>query len=125
MPTRAVRSSAWSGRNLDWKLAPHEYAAISFHSDDLGDCGWLTTIQIDVPEGRRSGVYGLEVDNGVSKDTIPFYVIPGKGTARKRIVFLAPTFTYMAYANFARGNFAGALRREWPPGMPIRIVPTR
>jgi len=109
MPTRAVRSSAWSGRNLDWKLAPHEYAAISFHSDDLSDCGWLTTIQIDVPEGRRSGVYGLEVDNGVSKDTIPFYVIPGKGTARKRIVFLAPTFTYMAYANFARGNFAGAL----------------
>ncbi|MEK1892469.1 MAG: N,N-dimethylformamidase beta subunit family domain-containing protein [Rhizobium sp.] len=109
MPNRAVRSSAWSGRNLDWKLAPHEYAAISFHSDDLSDCGWETTIQIDVPEGMRSGVYGLEIDNGVGKDTIPFYVVPGETTERQRIVFLAPTFTYMAYANFARGNFAGEL----------------
>ena len=109
MPTRAVRSSGWSGRNQDWKQAPHEYAAISFHSDDLNDCGWETTIRLDVPEGMRSGVYGLEIDNGVGKDTIPFYVVPGERTVRQRIVFLAPTFTYMAYANFARGNFAGAL----------------
>ncbi|MGQ3291408.1 MAG: N,N-dimethylformamidase beta subunit family domain-containing protein, partial [Shinella sp.] len=109
MPTRAVRSSAWSGRNQDWKQAPHDYAAISFHSDDLGDCGWETTILIDVPEGMRSGGYGLEIDNGVGKDTIPFYVVPGERTERQRIVFLAPTFTYMAYANFARGNFAGEL----------------
>ena len=109
MPTRAVRSSAWSGRNMDWKQAPLEYAAISFHSDDLSDCCWQTTIQIIVPEDTRSGVYGLEVHNGVSKDTIPFYVIPGERMGRHRIVFLAPTFTYMAYANFARGNFAGEL----------------
>jgi N,N-dimethylformamidase len=109
MPTRAVRSSAWSGRNQDWKQAPHEYAAIRFHSDDLSDCAWETTIRMDVPEGMQSGVYGLEIDNGVGKDTIPFYVIPGKETKRQRIAFLAPTFTYMAYANFARGNFAGEL----------------
>ncbi|PSH65291.1 N,N-dimethylformamidase beta subunit family domain-containing protein [Phyllobacterium sophorae] len=109
MPTRAVRSSAWSGRNMDWKQAPLEYAAIAFHSDDLSDCGWQTTIQIDVPEGTRSGVYGLEIDNGDSKDTIPFYVIPGARTERQKIVFLVPTFTYLAYANFARGNFAGEL----------------
>lgn len=109
MPTRAVRSSEWSGRNMDWKQAPLEYAAIAFHSDDLSDCGWETTIQVEVPEGTRSGVYGLEIDNGVGKDTIPFYVVPGKTTERQKIVFLAPTFTYMAYANFARGNFAGEL----------------
>ncbi|WP_210190580.1 N,N-dimethylformamidase beta subunit family domain-containing protein [Ensifer sp. 1H6] len=109
MPTRAVRSSEWSGRNQDWKQAPDEYAAISFHSDDLSDCGWESTIRIDVPEGMRSGVYGLEIDNGVGKDTIPFYVVPWERTERQRIVFLAPTFTYMAYANFARGNFAGEL----------------
>jgi N,N-dimethylformamidase len=109
IPMRAVRSSAWSGRNQDWKQAPDEYAAISFHSDDLSDCGWQTTIRVEVPEDMRSGVYGLEVNNGVGKDTIPFYVIPGERTKRQRIVFLAPTFTYMAYANFARGNFAGDL----------------
>ncbi len=109
MPTRAIRSSAWSGRNMDWKQAPLEYAAIAFHADDLSDCGWQTTIPIEVPEGTRSGVYGLEIDNGVSKDTIPFYVVPGARTDREKIVFLAPTFTYVAYANFARGNFAGEL----------------
>nr|WP_305112599.1 N,N-dimethylformamidase beta subunit family domain-containing protein [Shinella lacus] len=109
MPMRAVRSSAWSGRNQDWKQAPQDYAAIRFHSDDLSDCAWETTIRMDVPEGVRSGVYGLEIDNGASKDTIPFYVTPGERTKRQRIVFLAPTFTYMAYANFARGNFAGDL----------------
>lgn len=109
MPTRAVRSSAWSGRNMDWKQAPLEYAAIAFHSDDLSDCGWETTIRIEVPEGMRSGVYGLEIDNGVGKDTIPFYVVPGETTQRQKVVFLAPIFTYMAYANFARGNFAGEL----------------
>lgn len=109
MPTRAVRSSAWSGRIQDWKQAPHEYAAIRFHADDLSDCGWETTIRLEVPAGMRSGVYGLEVENGVGRDTIPFYVIPAEGAVRQRIVFLAPTFTYMAYANFARGNFAGEL----------------
>lgn len=109
MPTRAIRSSAWSGRSMDWKQAPEEYAAIAFHSDDLSDCGWETTVRVKVPEHMSSGVYGLEIDNGIAKDTIPFYVTPGEGTERRRIVFLAPTFTYMAYANFARGNFAGAL----------------
>lgn len=109
MPMRAVRSSSWSGRNQDWKQAPHEYAAIRFHSDDLSDCGWETTIRMIVPEDMPSGVYGLEIDNGTCNDTIPFYVVPGERTRRQRIVFLAPTFTYMAYANFARGNFAGAL----------------
>ncbi|MGJ7043244.1 N,N-dimethylformamidase [Shinella sp. BE166] len=109
MPMRAVRSSAWSGRNQDWKQAPQDYAAIRFHSDDLSDCAWETTIRMVVPEGMQSGVYGLEIDNGAGKDTIPFYVIPGERTKRRRIVFLAPTFTYMAYANFARGNFAGDL----------------
>ncbi len=109
MPTRAVRSSAWSGRNMDWKQAPHEYAAIHFHSDDLSDCGWKTTIQLEVPENTRSGVYGLEIDNGAGQDIIPFYITPGESTGRERILFLAPTFTYQAYANFARGNFVGEL----------------
>ncbi|MCB4767026.1 N,N-dimethylformamidase large subunit [Ancylobacter sp. Lp-2] len=116
MPMRAVRSSGWTGRNMDWKTAPDEYAAIAFHSDDLSDCKWETTIAVDVPAGVPSGVYGLAIDNEVGADTIPFYVGPNPALPRQRIVFLAPTFTYMAYANHARGNFAGALEarvKEW------------
>ncbi len=55
MPMRAVRSSAWSGRNMDWKTAPQEYAAIAFHSDDLSDCKWDTTIAVDGARWRAIG----------------------------------------------------------------------
>ncbi|NTH48903.1 N,N-dimethylformamidase large subunit [Agrobacterium rhizogenes] len=109
LPMRAVRSSSWTGHHMDWKIAPQEYAAITFHSDDLSDCAWDTTIALTVPDGVPSGVYGLVVDNEIATDTIPFYVLPGANAQRQKIVFLAPTFTYMAYANHARGNFAGPL----------------
>ncbi|UVK40857.1 hypothetical protein LHFGNBLO_002385 [Mesorhizobium sp. AR10] len=116
MPMRAVRSSSWTGRDMDWKVAPQDYAAITFHSDDLSDCKWETTIAIEVPAEVPSGVYGLLVDNGVGTDIIPFYVLRNPELPRQRILFLAPTFTYMAYANHARGNFSGALEarvKEW------------
>jgi N,N-dimethylformamidase len=116
MPMRGVRSSGWTGRNMDWKTAPDEYAAITFHADDLSDCQWSTTLAVRVPAGVPSGVYGLIVDNPSGSDTIPFYVLPGADTPRRKILFLAPTFTYMAYANHARGTFLGALQnrvREW------------
>lgn len=109
MPMRAVRSSGWSGRSMNWKVAPQDYAAITFHSDDLSDCQWETTIAIEVPAHMPSGVYGLSVDNGTGADIIPFYVLRNPALPRHRILFLAPTFTYMAYANHARGNFSGAL----------------
>jgi N,N-dimethylformamidase len=109
-PMRAVRSSAWTGRHMDWNTAPQDYAAIAFHADDLGDCGWETTIALVVPAGIPSGVYGLVIDNSSGTDTIPFYVLPSDDLPRQKIVFLAPTFTYMAYANHARGNFAGELQ---------------
>jgi N,N-dimethylformamidase len=108
-PMRAVRSSGWTGRELDWKHAPEEYAAIRFHSDDLSDCGWQTSIHLEIPADMASGVYGLRVDNGEAVDTIPFYVTVASGGKHARIAFLAPTLTYLAYANNARGNFSGPL----------------
>lgn len=116
MPARAVRSSSWTGRCMDWKVAPQDYAAITFHSDDLSDCRWETTIAVEVPASVPSAVYGLSVDNGIGADIIPFYVLRNPTLPRQRILFLAPTFTYMAYANHARGNFSGALQarvKEW------------
>ncbi|MBV4521132.1 N,N-dimethylformamidase large subunit [Pseudomonas sp. SWRI74] len=116
MPMRGVRSSGWTGRNMDWKTAPDEYAAITFHADDLSDCQWNTTLTVQVPKGVPSGIYGLVVDNRSGTDTIPFYVLPGADSPRRKILFLAPTFTYQAYANHTRGTFAGALQervREW------------
>ncbi|EUC12413.1 N,N-dimethylformamidase beta subunit family domain-containing protein [Paraburkholderia hospita] len=108
-PMRAVRSSGWTGRELDWKHAPDEYQAIRFHADDLSDCDWQTSIDFRVPADMPSGVYGLRVDNGEGVDTIPFYVTVASEGKHARIAFLAPTLTYLAYANNGRGNFSGAL----------------
>jgi N,N-dimethylformamidase len=108
-PTRAVRSSGWTGRELDWNHAPEEYAAIRFHCDDLSDCGWQTSIHLKIPAELASGVYGLRVDNGAGVDTIPFYITVAPEGKHARIAYLAPTLTYLAYANNARGNFSGAL----------------
>ena len=108
-PIRAVRSSKWTGTELDWKHAPDQYAAIHFHSDDLSDCGWQTSLELKISANMASGIYGLRVDNGAGVDTIPFYVTAAPTGKHARIAFLAPTLTYLAYANNARGNYVGAL----------------
>jgi N,N-dimethylformamidase len=109
LPGRAVRSSSWTGRHMDWTVAPQDYAAIHFHADDLIDCGWDTSLQFTIPADMPSGVYGLVLSNADGSDTIPFYVIPPRDGPKARILVLASTLTYVAYANHARGNFAGAL----------------
>jgi N,N-dimethylformamidase len=40
LPTRAVVGARWTGREQCWRHAPHDYGAIHFHDDDLGDCDW-------------------------------------------------------------------------------------
>jgi N,N-dimethylformamidase len=80
-----------------------------FHADALTDCGWEESVSLRIPPGMPSGVYGLEVAHPEGSDTIPFYVTPAPDGPRARVLFLAPTLTYQAYANHARGNYAGQL----------------
>ncbi len=115
-PTRAVRSSLWQGENMDWKVAPQEYGAIHFHEDDLSDCRWSTSLSLTIPLSSSSAVYGLVVENELGTDTIPFFVTPAKKGRRASVAYLASTLTYLAYANHARDNYAGALQeriRAW------------
>ena len=109
LPTRAVRGSRWTGAEHCWRHAPRDYAAIHFHSDDIGDLGWQTDFTLPVPAGMRSGAYGVrlrgtDAQGKAHEDIVPFYVLPPKGTATAKVAFLASTFTYQAYANHARGN---------------------
>ncbi|MCC7425794.1 MAG: N,N-dimethylformamidase large subunit [Alphaproteobacteria bacterium] len=110
LPTRAVRSSRWTGAEMCWRHAPSEYAAIHFHEDDLYDCGWPTDFSVNIPPDMKSGVYGVKIAGGGHQDIVPFYVLPPKGQATAPIAFLASTFTYQAYANHARGNTDDAFR---------------
>jgi N,N-dimethylformamidase len=116
LPTRAMKGAAWTGAERDWKKAPHHYAAIHFHDDDLHDCGWDDSFSFTVPEGLKSGVYGMALSCDTHRDIVPFFVRPKKGAPTSKVVYLAATFTYQVYTNFARGQYNDAFRlrvAEW------------
>lgn len=110
LPTRAVRSSRWSGREHCWRHAPDQYAAIHFHDDDLHDAGWDDDFSFQVPESLDSGLYAMRLSAGQAVDHLPFFVSAALGRPRARVVFVAPTYTYLAYGNHARGRFDPELR---------------
>jgi N,N-dimethylformamidase len=99
LPLRGVTGHAWSGIETNFAQAPDEYAAIHFHDDDLEDARWDPDVQFDIPDDWPSGVYALEVRCDDGEDRIPFFVRPTIGAARAAIAFLAPTLSYLAYAN--------------------------
>ena len=109
-PTRAVVGAHWSGREMCWRHAPGEYAAIHFHADDLDDCCWQQDFSWEVPKDLLSGAYALHLAAAGGEDWLPFYVLPPRSGPFAPIAFLAPTFTYQAYANHARGNADASYR---------------
>lgn len=116
LPTRAVTGARWSGREMCWRHAPREYAAVHFHSDDLYDCGWETDFTFTVPDGMPSGIYGARLRAAGHEDIIPFYVIPAPGKPTARVLVIGSTFTFQAYANHQRGNLDEPFRariRDW------------
>ncbi len=106
LPARAMTGSKWSGREMCFRHAPNEYAAIHFHEDDLYDCGWQTDFMWQVPEGTRSGVYAVRLMCGDAEENIPFYVLPPKGKRTADLCVLMSTYTYTVYHNNARVEWA-------------------
>jgi N,N-dimethylformamidase len=102
MPTRAVTGSTWSSREMCWRHAPNEYAAIHFHDDDIVDCRWPATHAWSVPSDFRYGSYALMLEAGDAKENIPFFVVPQVGRPQAKIAVLMSTFTYVIYQNNAR-----------------------
>ena len=98
-PTRAVTGHNWRGETLHFAESPETYDAIHFHDDDVADAGWEPSHEITVPDGLKSGLYGLRVSAEGAEDTLPFVVRPAKGKPSAEIAVLLPTFSYMAYAN--------------------------
>ena len=99
MPARAMTGHNWSGQETNFRHALHEYGAIHFHDDDLEDAGWEVGCEWVVPADLKSGVYAARLRTDSSEDHIPFFVRPPKGRATADIAFLAPTNSYLAYAN--------------------------
>jgi N,N-dimethylformamidase len=110
LPARAMVGSSWTSEETCWRHAPDEYGAIHFHDDDLYDCGWATDFTYTVPDGLRSGVYAVRLRAGDVEDMIPFFVRPRRGRPTADVCVLMPTFTYIVYANIARGVTDDAYR---------------
>lgn len=98
-PTRGVTGWNWTGDESDYRRSPAEYGAISFHRDDLDDARWDSDFVFDVPADLESGLYAVRLRCEDGEDHVPFFVLPRAEGARKPIAFLAPTFSYLAYAN--------------------------
>lgn len=111
LPRRAVTGVDWTGHVHDWRLAPTEYGAIHFHSDDLYDCGWKPTVTLAIPQDWRSGFYALRLrvpgtekvaSESVAVETfVSFFVTPAANAPRAKLAVVASVATYMAYANSA------------------------
>ena len=111
LPARGMTGWNWTGACHDWTRKPEHYGAIHFHHDDLYDAEWTPSLKLKVPRDLNSGAYALRVANGKSDSEatreyyIAFFVRPprrrGRPGARPDVVFLAPTCSYLAYANHA------------------------
>ncbi len=98
LPARAMTGGNWTGEVMDWKGAPEQWGAIHFHDDDLYDAGWAVDFALSVPDNLGSGLYAARLRAGGSEEYVPFAIGPRPG-AEKKIAFLLPTASYMAYAN--------------------------
>jgi N,N-dimethylformamidase len=105
LPARAMTGYNWSGAEMNWRAASHEYGAIHFHDDDIYDAGWDSDFALLVPESLRSGSYAVRVNTNEDEDYVPFFVRRPTGKPSGKILYLAQTATYLAYANHAF-NFA-------------------
>jgi N,N-dimethylformamidase len=98
VPTRAVTGYNWEAQEQNFIHAPEQYGAIHFHDDDLDDVRWEVDFGLTVPDELPSGLYATRLQADDDTDYVPFYVRARRGE-EKRICFLAPTASYMAYAN--------------------------
>jgi N,N-dimethylformamidase len=121
MPTRAVTGHRWTGSTLSPEEDPSLYGAIHFHDDDLADADWSHNIELPIDAGLASGLYAVKLTGGANRAYVPFYVRPELGAAGAPALFLAPTNTYLAYAN----NRLAVTDLEWAAARgdaPLRAI---
>lgn len=100
-PVRAMTGWNWNGKDDCFRLAPEQYGGIEFHPESVTDCNWAVTRTMEVPHDLKSGIYAIRLrigtGRGLGEEYIVFFVRPARPTAA--LCFLAPTASYLAYAN--------------------------
>ncbi len=122
MPTRGMKGWNWTGEEQSWTRKPEQYGAVHFHHDDVYDAAWNTSVAVTLPDDLPSGPYALHAVSGDSDETatreayIAFFVRPPRAKAarvnRPKVLLLAPTMSYLAYANHAEHITARGAERQ-------------
>ena len=109
---RAVTGRNWTGLEDSFVAAPEEYGAIYFHSDEMINSGWEYNLSFELPKDLESGVYAVRLEAGGRADLYPLFVRAGSEGAG--VLFIAPTNTYLAYANdhFAASDISAIMGHE-------------
>ena len=98
-PMRGLTGHLWDGTAFRRAEAPEHYGAVHFHDDDFDDSRWECDFEFEVPADLQSGFYAAHLRGAGEDDWVPFFVSPPAGVANSDIAYLAPTNTYLAYAN--------------------------
>lgn len=96
---RGVTGPQWDGSNTYSSAPSRQYDAMHLNDDMVTGGDWDVTISWRVPETTPSGIYSIHVSDSTSEDWIPVYVRPATLLSSSRVLFLAPTNTYLAYSN--------------------------
>lgn len=100
LPNQGVTGPDWDATVVSFGERPDQYSAAHFHSTDLADCGWGAVHAGTLPDTLDSGVYGIRLTAADgSSDIVPFFVRPAPEGPRRRVLYVYPTFTYLAYGN--------------------------
>ncbi len=125
-PMRGLTGHNWDATAFTREEAPEQYGAIHFHDDDFDDTRWEADFSFRVPEDARTGYYAVHLqaadEAGGEEDNIPFFVTPAPGARRAKAAYLAPTCSYLAYAN-ERVLFSGGHDFSGLTDIPIVVDP--
>ena len=98
-PMRGLTGHNWDATVFRRDDAPEQYGGVHFHADDFDDSRWECDFEFQVPEDLPTGFYAAHLEGAGEFDHVPFFVSPPAGVANAEIAYLAPTATYLAYAN--------------------------
>lgn len=122
-PMRGLTGHGWDATVFRRGEAPEQYGAVHFHDDDFDDSGWEADFEIEIGAGWRTGYYAARLSGAGEHDYVPFFVSPPPGQRNADIAFLAPTATYLAYANERLLTSSGGTDFSGLTNIPITLDP--
>ena len=122
-PMRGLTGHNWNATTFRRDEAPEQYGAVHFHDDDFDDSRWEADFEVEIPANAQTGYYAAHLRGAGEQDHVPFFVSPPMGVRNADIAFLAPTATYLAYANERLLTSSGGTDFSRLTNIPITMDP--